>query len=572
MQFVGNDQRITKDVFKRHGTEWGLADWGTQYDVVAMLGPQNSGQSTLLNDMFGTRFSAPDGGDQMQPTKGIWISKAAHMDVLVMDMEGLGSRVDENELASARTLLTSVKTASVLIINIRKNVIGAANSSIARLLEMIFASHMVLFGRRHKTRLVFAIRNCAGSLEPDDLISTLSAEMRKIWCDMPKREELAHCVITDFFDCTFATFANKMQAPDKFSDSVADFRARFLNKHSKETVFDPIYWKLVSADKLEDHLAAIWDNATSRESLFYCDRNAVHANCFRDMAIKYAYSEFVGRVTPICQSIGVTADSQFATKIAEHCNDALALFGAIVQQHRHEDCPARPEELKEKCYSMAETLFSAQVRRIADQKVQEFSKKVKARDLCPYAPFDEMHAMMAIERKEIVREFVDTIKACIPRDAGWDFTDECNRVQWEVSDILVQHCMKHAFNSHEQSVQQRVNGVEQRVAQTERTVAIQQHKVGQHEKRLNDQQEEINRQGGSIIQLGMTATNQAKEIRRLGATVMQHTGSINVYKAISDGLTADVKRVKERLRLLDIAAIGIVTLQVILLARQLKSR
>ena len=41
-------------------TEWGLADAGFAYDVVAVFGSQSTGKSTLLNRLFGTTFDVMD--------------------------------------------------------------------------------------------------------------------------------------------------------------------------------------------------------------------------------------------------------------------------------------------------------------------------------------------------------------------------------------------------------------------------------------------------------------------------------------------------------------------------------
>ena len=38
----------------------GLASWGVGYQTVAIMGPQSSGKSTLLNNLFGTKFTEMD--------------------------------------------------------------------------------------------------------------------------------------------------------------------------------------------------------------------------------------------------------------------------------------------------------------------------------------------------------------------------------------------------------------------------------------------------------------------------------------------------------------------------------
>lgn len=82
--------------------EWGLVD--KEYHLVAILGAQSSGKSTLLNAVFGTRFPVmQEAVARGQTTHGIWVSKSGGSDddgqgkdggrkVLVMDVEGTDGR------------------------------------------------------------------------------------------------------------------------------------------------------------------------------------------------------------------------------------------------------------------------------------------------------------------------------------------------------------------------------------------------------------------------------------------------------------------------------------------------
>lgn len=54
---------------------------------------QTSNQGTLLNSIFSTRFDVMNSmGGRTQTTKGIWISKEPHSNILVMDVEGTDGR------------------------------------------------------------------------------------------------------------------------------------------------------------------------------------------------------------------------------------------------------------------------------------------------------------------------------------------------------------------------------------------------------------------------------------------------------------------------------------------------
>ncbi|THG04860.1 hypothetical protein TEA_011959 [Camellia sinensis var. sinensis] len=72
-----------------------LRELGLSYAVVAIMGPQSSGKSTLLNHLFHTRFREMDAFKaRSQTMKGIWIAKAVGVEpcTIVMDLEGTDGR------------------------------------------------------------------------------------------------------------------------------------------------------------------------------------------------------------------------------------------------------------------------------------------------------------------------------------------------------------------------------------------------------------------------------------------------------------------------------------------------
>lgn len=74
--------------------EWGIRD--KAYHLVAILGAQSSGKSTLLNALFGTHFPVmQESVARSQTTHGIWLSKAHRSPdcpIIVMDVEGTDGR------------------------------------------------------------------------------------------------------------------------------------------------------------------------------------------------------------------------------------------------------------------------------------------------------------------------------------------------------------------------------------------------------------------------------------------------------------------------------------------------
>jgi len=89
---------------------------GVNYNMLSILGPQNSGKSTLLNHLFGTKFAVLD--DQRareRTTRGIWVGLVGYdEDTMIMDLEGSDGSSREDDYAFERKIsLFSLSVCSV---------------------------------------------------------------------------------------------------------------------------------------------------------------------------------------------------------------------------------------------------------------------------------------------------------------------------------------------------------------------------------------------------------------------------------------------------------------------------
>lgn len=78
------------------------------YFIVSIIGVQNSGKSTLLNNLFGTGFKVLTTTSGTQTTKGIWIAKDSALPLLVLDVEGNDSMERASENDNVRDLLVRI--------------------------------------------------------------------------------------------------------------------------------------------------------------------------------------------------------------------------------------------------------------------------------------------------------------------------------------------------------------------------------------------------------------------------------------------------------------------------------
>jgi protein SEY1 len=103
-QLITGDGRVSSEL-EAFVQATGLSTWGDDYQVVAIMGPQSSGKSTLLNSLFGTRFVEMDAlSGRGQTTQGVWAAQGAAdpgaVKTLVFDLEVRNTCVDRNTRCS----------------------------------------------------------------------------------------------------------------------------------------------------------------------------------------------------------------------------------------------------------------------------------------------------------------------------------------------------------------------------------------------------------------------------------------------------------------------------------------
>ncbi|KAI5336832.1 hypothetical protein L3X38_016101 [Prunus dulcis] len=228
---VGGDREFNVTGFEKFTKFTGFAKVGLSYLVVAIIGAQSSGKSTLLNHLFHTNFKEMDAfRGRSQTTKGIWVAKCPtiHPFTLVMDMEGTdGKERGEDTAFEKQTTLFALAVADVLLINIWCHDIGREHASNKSLLNTVFQVMMRLFGPR-KTTLIFVIRDKTKT-PLENLESELRNDIQKIWASAPKAEAHKETPLSEFFNVEVVALSNYEDKEDAFKAEVAGMRQKFIH-------------------------------------------------------------------------------------------------------------------------------------------------------------------------------------------------------------------------------------------------------------------------------------------------------------------------------------------------------
>lgn len=209
-----------------------LADCGLSYAVVAIMGPQSSGKSTLLNHLFRTKFVEMDAfKGRNQTTQGVWLAKAIDIEpcTLVLDLEGTDGRErgEDDTTFEKQSSLFALAVADIVLVNMWCHDIGREHAANKPLLKTVFQVMMRLFTPR-KTKLLFVIRDKTKTpietLEP-----ILRDDVQKIWDVVPRPEKYSETPLSEFFDLEVTWLPNYEEKEEQFVEQVGLLRERFEN-------------------------------------------------------------------------------------------------------------------------------------------------------------------------------------------------------------------------------------------------------------------------------------------------------------------------------------------------------
>lgn len=244
LQLLTGDGELDESALVSFLARNGAEHWNRHYRVVAVMGPQSSGKSTLMNHVFGTTFREMDHErGRSQTTRGVWLARASKPDstgatdanrkqrpTLVMDLEGTDGRErgEDDTAFEKQTALFAMATADVLMVNMWCNDLGREVASGKPLLKVVFQVNLRLFTPR-KTTLLFVIRDKSRTPE-ERLKETLVEDLTRIWDGIAKPERHASSSFTDFFDVQFTALSHFEHAHEAFLADVDAMRgAHFVD-------------------------------------------------------------------------------------------------------------------------------------------------------------------------------------------------------------------------------------------------------------------------------------------------------------------------------------------------------
>jgi hypothetical protein len=167
--------------------------------VVAVIGPQSTGKSTLLNMLFGSNFQMSAG----RCTKGLYASifktEFKEMEsLLVLDTEGLLSIERNSEEYDRKLTLFSMACSNIMLINLN----GEINSSMKKILTISLFAAKQLNMFKVKPVIIFVLRNMMDldKTKQTEMISGVNKALAEVVSQASdsNTEKMSLCEILDF--------------------------------------------------------------------------------------------------------------------------------------------------------------------------------------------------------------------------------------------------------------------------------------------------------------------------------------------------------------------------------------
>ncbi|GAW83055.1 hypothetical protein, conserved [Plasmodium gonderi] len=353
-QIIDYDGNMMEDL-----KEWiirnNLSNLGFNYNVIAILGSQSSGKSTLLNNLFKTSFDVMNTKlGHSQTTQGLWLSYDTFEDdrntcsessslglenggqknvtinssstkkmgnnarglspTLILDVEGNDSkeRGDNRLTFEHRSALFSLALADCVIVNLWYHSLGNFTASNYGLLKTVMEVNLELFQQDTccpKTILLFTVRDWFEEFASIDIVKNKIVEeyLNKIWGEMKKPSGTENANINNYFIVEVVGLSHGIIKKEEFLKDVENLRKKWIYE------LRPLqYSRNIPSDGFAQYCNNIWNTIVKQSQLDIPSQKEMLAT-FRCQEIKNNVLNNITKV--IKEKLATSSSSQHSSTI-----------------------------------------------------------------------------------------------------------------------------------------------------------------------------------------------------------------------------------------------------------------
>ncbi|KAH3760959.1 GTP-binding protein [Pelomyxa schiedti] len=407
---------------------------GNDYYVIAILGAQSSGKSTLLNLTFGTTFEVMDESiARTRTTLGVWASiprvpmpGGKEGSLIVLDLEGADSAArDEDNSFERKTSLFALAIAGIVMINIWLCDVGRYHASNFGLLRMVFELYLSLLQheRATKTLIIFIIRDHSRTPR-ESIISQISFFLTSTWMKISKPPQFIDTQPEQFFDFEFIFLPHMEYKKAEFMEAVTDFRSRvgFL-LHPKYQKHD------LPSDGLAHFASEIWKVIQLHRDLNLPGQRELLAIFRCDEIKEIAFSDLLYNI----QTLGMRANE--LTSIRNFILNLPAEYRKHGDRYVRNIKEKKQQELADQALDELWHLYKNQITLVTDDCIAKLGDILNSSNL-DSIPIEDVPAMLVVASGNCIYRWNIMAKACIMEGSKWRFVKEAIRME-----ELVEKCV-----------------------------------------------------------------------------------------------------------------------------------
>jgi len=343
-----------------------------KYAIISIMGPQSSGKSTILNELFGTNFDVMDHTKgRHQVTTGIWIGSCPKArDLMVLDLEGTDSaeRKQNRSNFERQTSLMALTLSEVLIINMWATDIGRSTGMNVDTLRAILSANLRLFAPDSKTLLLFLIREQSpdesqfGVTPSAQLRETVQRVLMTIWTEIDKPDGFGDTKLSDLFDIDFFFLPPLVYFKELFDRRCRELYGRFTRSSDPHYYFNNSYHfkKCVPPEGLWTWTSQIFQAITKDESLNIPDQQKLLSAYRCEHALNAAFAAFTNGIAEVSAEVEARWVPRFGARLDAVIGAVMAQYKETASKYDEEEAMEKYKSLVDRIETQIQFLFNAQ--------------------------------------------------------------------------------------------------------------------------------------------------------------------------------------------------------------------
>ncbi|CAD8096292.1 unnamed protein product [Paramecium sonneborni] len=374
------DKKLDRDQLVQFVKESGISEIGKNYNIISIIGSQSTGKSTLLNQLFGTKFDVQNRQQSVgQTTVGVWISKDIQNNIVVLDVEGSDSveRKSGENMVENQTALMALAMSHCFIINVFLNALGQHTSCQLSIIKIIMQQNLKLFQQDTVKHIIFVVRDWDEDANYEEASRRLNGYLLNIWKEIPKPDQYRETDFNQLFRVQVVTLVYyKMKK--EFAEQTNELHSKLTNNQDPNFIFSNFdYEKNVRWSDMPQYLSNIWEVISNNKDLNLPNEKILISN-MRCQQIKLEALEGVKQLNEDLQN---RVRSKYVDHFGQECqtimNLAKKIYDKDARDYHIEVYKEKEKELKDELINKFFSFFQKQTEQLKQYYMEQLTDNLE---------------------------------------------------------------------------------------------------------------------------------------------------------------------------------------------------